>query len=363
MPDAARTRYLLDLLAQLPDPRKRRGRRHVLAGLLAVGIAAVIAGSKSFAAIGQWASDAGPDVLAALGADRGPADESTYRRAFALVSADILDRVLGTWLWTRAVRAGGRLVIAIDGKTVRGAKDKNGKAPHLVAALAHGTGAVLGQVAVDVKPDEIPAVRDLLKTFADLAGAVITMDAMHTQSDTAQLILSRHADYVMTVKGNMPTLYKQLKKLPWKDVPSVSSVTADHGRRACRTIKVTLAPAWIGFDGAAQVAQLRRTVLTKGKKTVEVVYLITSDRSASPETLAAWVRRHWHIENKLHWVRDVTYQEDKSLVRTGNAPRVMASLRSLAISILRLDGHSNIAAANRHHARDPQRTLKLLQAA
>jgi predicted transposase YbfD/YdcC len=363
MPDAARTRYLLDLLAQLPDPRKRRGRRHVLAGLLAVGIAAVIAGSKSFAAIGQWASDAGPDVLAALGADRGPADESTYRRAFALVSADILDRVLGTWLWTRAVRAGGRLVIAIDGKTVRGAKDKNGKAPHLVAALAHGIGAVLGQVAVDVKSNEIPAVRDLLKTFADLAGAVITIDAMHTQSDTAQLILSRHADYVMTVKGNMPTLYKQLKKLPWKDVPSVSSVTADHGRRACRTIKVTLAPAWIGFDGAAQVAQLRRTVLTKGKKTVEVVYLITSDRSASPETLAAWVRRHWHIENKLHWVRDVTYQEDKSLVRTGNAPRVMASLRSLAISILRLDGHSNIAAANRHHARDPQRTLKLLQAA
>jgi predicted transposase YbfD/YdcC len=363
MPDAARVRYLLDLLAQFPDPRKRRGRRHALAGLLAVGIAAVIAGSKSFAAIGQWASDAGPDVLAALGADRGPADESTYRRAFALVSGDVLDRLLGTWLWTRAVRAGGRLVIAIDGKTVRGAKDENGKAPHLVAALAHGIGAVLGQVAVDAKSNEIPAVRDLLTMFADLAGAIITMDAMHTQHDTAQAILSRGAGYVMTVKANMPTLYKQLKKLPWKDVPSVSSVTADHGRRARRTIKVTLAPAWIGFDGAAQVAQLRRTVLTKGKKTVEVVYLITSDRSASPETLAAWVRRHWHIENKLHWVRDVTYQEDGSLVRTGNAPRVMASLRNLAISILRLDGHSNIAAANRHHARDPQRTLKLLQAA
>jgi predicted transposase YbfD/YdcC len=363
MPDAARTRYLLDLLAQLPDPRKRRGRRHALAGLLAVGIAAVVAGSKSFAAIGQWASDAGPDVLEALGADRGPADESTYRRAFALVSADILDRVLGTWLHTRAVRAGGRLVIAIDGKTVRGAKDKNGKAPHLVAALAHGIGAVLGQVAVHAKSNEIPAVRDLLKTFADLAGAVITIDAMHTQHDTAQLILSRHADYVMTVKANMPTLHRQLKKLPWKDVPSVSPVTEDHGRRARRTIKVVLAPSWIGLEGAAQVAQLRRTVTKKGKKTVEVVYLITSDRGASPETLAAWARRHWHIENKLHWVRDVTYQEDKSLVRTGNAPRVMASLRSLAISILRLDGHTNIAAANRHHARDPQRTLKLLQTA
>ena len=119
--DAARIRYLLDLLAQVPDPRKRRGRRHPLAGLPAVGISAVIAGSRSFAAIGQWA-DAGPDVLAALGADRGPAEESTYRRAFALISANILDLVLGTWLHTRATQAGGRLVIAIDGKTVRGAK-------------------------------------------------------------------------------------------------------------------------------------------------------------------------------------------------------------------------------------------------
>ena len=155
----------------------------------------------------------------------------------------------------------------------------------------------------------------------------------------------------------MPTLYRQLKKLPWAAIPAASAVSTDHGRRARRTIKAVLAPAWIGFAGAAQVAQLRRTVTKNGKKTVEVVYLITSDRDADPATLAAWVRSHWEIENRLHWVRDVTYQEDKSLVRTGNAPRVMASLRSLAISLLRLDGHANIAAANRHHARDPQRTL------
>src|SRR6266700_3455470 len=159
---AARSQYLLDLLAQLPDPRKRRGRRHSLAGLLAVGIAAVTAGSRSFAAIGQWAADAGADVLAGLGAVRGPAEESTFRRAFALIREE--------------------------------------KAPHLVAALAHGIGAVLGQVAVDAKSDEIPAVRELLKAFTDLAGAVFTIDAMHTQHDTAQAILSRGAGYVMTVE-------------------------------------------------------------------------------------------------------------------------------------------------------------------
>ena len=328
-----------------------------------MGIAAVIAGSRSFAAIGQWAADAGADVLAGLGAARGPAEESTFRRAFAMISADRLDQVLGAWLWTRAVRAGSRLVIAIDGKTVRGAKNKDGKAPHLVAALAHGIGAVLGQVAVEEKSNEIPAVRELLKAFASLAAAVITIDARHPQSDTAQVILGRGADYVMTVKANMPTLYRQLKKLPWARIPAISAVSTDHGRRARRTIKAVLAPAWIGFDGAAQVAQLRRTVTSKGKKTVEVVYLITSDRDASPATLAAWVRGHREIENRLHWVRDVTYQEDKSLVRTGNAPRVMASLRSLAISLLRLDGQTSIAAASRHHARDPQRTLQLLQTA
>jgi DDE_Tnp_1-associated len=111
---AARSQYLLDLFAQVPDPRKRRGRRHQLAGLLAVGITAVIAGSRSFAAIGQWAADAGPEVLAGLGAVRGPAEESTFRRGFALVSGDVPDRVLGAWLPARAVRASGWLVLAID---------------------------------------------------------------------------------------------------------------------------------------------------------------------------------------------------------------------------------------------------------
>jgi predicted transposase YbfD/YdcC len=358
---AVRCQYLVDLLAQVPDPRQRRGRRHPLAGLLAVGVAAVIAGSRSFAAIGQWAADAGADALVALGAVGGAAEESTFRRVFAKVDPDVLDRAVGAWLWTRAARIGGRLVIAVDGKTVRGAKDEQGKAPHLVAALAHGIGAVLGQVAVSAKSNEIPAVRRLLKAFTDLAGTVWTMDAMHTQADTAQLIIGRGAQYVMTVKGNMPTLYQRLKHLPWAQIPSLSTVTKDHGRRARRTIKTTAVPSWISFAGAAQIAQLRRTVTRNGRKSVEIVYLITSS-DADPATLASWVRGHWHIENRLHWVRDVTYAEDKSLVRTGNAPRVMATLRSTAISLLRLDGETNIAAANRHHARHPEHTIALLTA-
>jgi predicted transposase YbfD/YdcC len=140
---------------------------------------------------------------------------------------------------------------------------------------------------VDAKSNEIPAVRDLLMTFADLAGAVITIDAMHTQSDTAQAILARHAGYVMTVKANMPTLYRQLKKLPWKVVLAVSSLSRDHGRRARRTIKVVLAPTWIRFDGAAQVAQLRRTVTKKGGKTVESC---TWSPATATQTRPPWPR-------------------------------------------------------------------------
>jgi DDE family transposase len=128
---AAARQYLLDLLAQLPDPRKRRGRRHWLAGLLAVGIVAVTAGSGSFAAIGQWAADAGAGVLAGLGAVRGPAGESTFRRALALISADVPGQVIGAWLHTRAAQAGGRLVIAVDGKARprRPERGKEGPAP------------------------------------------------------------------------------------------------------------------------------------------------------------------------------------------------------------------------------------------
>ena len=181
-------------------------------------------------------------MLAGLGAARGPAEESTFRRVFAMVSADVLDQVLGAWLHTRAMQVCGRMVIAVDGNAVRGARDKNGKAPHLVAALAHGIGAVLGQAAVDAKSNEIPAVRDLLKAFTSLAGAVITIDALHTQSDTAQVITSRGADHVMTVKANMPTLHRKLKKLPRAAVPASSAVSTGHGRRARRTIKVLLVP-------------------------------------------------------------------------------------------------------------------------
>ena len=151
-------------------------------------------------------------------------------------------------------------------------------------------------MAVDAKSNEIPAARTLLRHL-DLDNAVVTLDAMHTQTDTATTITSAGGDYVFTVKANMPTLHQKLKTLPWKDMPAYTTRTAERGRRITRTIKVADVPEWIDFPGAAQVAQLRRTVTDKGSKTVEVVYLITSANhtAAPPQRLAAWVQGHWSI--------------------------------------------------------------------
>ncbi len=221
---------------------------------------------------------------------------------------------------------------------------------------------MLGQLAVGAKTNEIPCVRELLTCF-NLAGAVISADAMHTQTDTAEMITAAGGDYVFTIKNNTPTLRAKLKALPWKQVPPTRNTQTGHGRRVTRTIKVLTVPDWIDFPGAAQVAQLRRTVTTRGKKpSVEVVYLVTSaDHVAAPPTvLASWVQGQWAIENRLHWVRDVTFAEDLSRVRTGNAPRVMATLRSTVIGILRLDGWTNIASGLRHHARRSERVIEPL---
>ncbi len=296
---------LVEVLKDIPDPRARRGIRHGLPGIVAVALAAVVAGARSFAAIGQWAGELTSAQLAELGLSRGVApDASTFRKVLARLDAPVLDQLAGAFMWTRTQVAGGRRVIAIDGKTVRGARTASTAAPHLVSALDHATGTVLGQLATAAKSNEIPAVRTLLAGL-DLAGVVVTVDAMHTQADTAAAITGAGGDYVLTVKANQPALHAACKKLPWSQVPGHSSVSTGHGRRVRRTIKVVTAPAWITFAGAAQVAQIRRTVTRAGKKTVEVVYVITSAdyRAAPPAVLAAWVQGHWGIENRAHWIR------------------------------------------------------------
>jgi predicted transposase YbfD/YdcC len=148
---------------------------------------------------------------------------------------------------TRVGHLAGRRVIAVDGKTMRGARTTAG-APHLVAALDQSAGAVLGQLAVASKSNEIPALRDLL-TSMNITDAVISADAMHCQRDTANHITGRGGHYILTIKANQPTLRAACKALPWQDVPAVTTTDTSHGRRVRRTIKAVEAPDWIDFPG------------------------------------------------------------------------------------------------------------------
>nr|WP_256329176.1 ISAs1 family transposase [Actinomyces ruminicola] len=361
---------LVGVFATVPDPRDRRGVRHRLDVVLALAAVGVLAGCRTLLAIWEHIADLDPGDLAELGIeeDRPLPSESTIRRSLQVLDADDLDARIASWVLTRAGNINGRRVISVDGKTMRGAKNStDGAAPHLISALDQGTGAVLAQQRVADKTSEVPALKDLLAPH-DLTGAVVTADALHTQRHTAGWIRDRGADYVLTVKGNQPGLKAKLKALPWADVPAVSGVDRSHGRRVRRTIKAVQAPKWVEFPGAAQVLQVRRTRTTKkngkSKRTTEVVYLICSIPmpDAQPEQVAAWIQGHWAIENRLHWVRDVTFDEDNHQLRTGNAPQAMATLRNLAISLIRLAYRNtqSIASTTRAIARKPTKAIKLL---
>jgi predicted transposase YbfD/YdcC len=360
---------LLGALAAVPDPRARRGVRHGFVAILAVGVCAVLAGARTFTAIAEWAHDLPVGMRVRLGLGRLAPSESTIRRNLQAADADAVDGAISAWLVARAATAIPAVapavrMIAIDGKSARGARGPKGRAVHLLAAFDQANGLVLGQGVVDGKTNEITAFAPLLDRI-DITGAIITADALHTQHRHADYLISRGAHYVLTVKRNQPSLHRQLRALPWAQTPAVD-VTRDkgHGRVESRTLKLAAVTAGIGFPHARLAIQLirRRRTLTNHKWHTETVYAITDLpwNQIRADQIAEAIRGHWGIENRLHWIRDVVFAEDHSQIRTRNAPAVMATLRNLAVSLHRLTGATNIAAAYRHVSRHPNRILPLL---
>jgi predicted transposase YbfD/YdcC len=364
---------LSDHLAVIPDPRKPRGVRHRLLSILLIAAAAVCAGARSFTAIGEWAADAPQQILARLAARRDPhldrylaPDEATLRRILQRVDAEAVDAAICAWVQERHARldppAHGRSRgISLDGKIVRGTCNPDGSGGvHLLAAFDRDTGTVLAQAQIPTKASEVVWFAPLLDRI-DLDGTVVTADALHTTAEHARYLTSRGAGYVFLVKGNRGYLHRNLTTLPWAHAQIHHTCDTGHGRHEHRTIRVLPTPdTGVKFPHTAQVFQLHRHIThTNGNTHTETVLGITNLTDTPPQ-LARHVRDHWGIENRLHWVRDVTYGEDASRIRTGTAPRVMAGLRNLAISALRLAGHTNIATGLRHTARDYTRPLTLL---
>jgi predicted transposase YbfD/YdcC len=374
-------RALVRALASVPDPRARRGVRYPFVAILTVAACATLAGARSFAAIGEWVADMPAEVRASVGLVGRIPGPVTIWRVLIGVDRAALEAAIGAWIRARLAdltAAGhhggarsGRVwrVLAVDGKTLRGTR--RGTDPvHLLGAVDHARGVVVAQVDVDAKTNEIPLFSTLLDQIEDLTDVVVTADAMHAQTGHADYLHSRGAHLLVTVKGNQPTLRAQLKALPWTDVPVGHTATGRaHGRVEKRTLKAVTVPAGLGFPHAAQAIQVVRktrpiTRSTSGRsrwhtETVYAICTLPAER-AQPADLARWIRGHWSIENRLHWVRDVTFGEDHHQARTGSGPQVMAALRNLAISLLRFTGWANIAHALRHHARHPDQAIALV---
>ena len=350
---------VLAALCGLKDPRKKRGVRHRFAHLLVIMVCSVLAGATSLVEMAEWAADTAREQLAALGI--GAPHATTLARVLQRLNADDLDQLAGAWAQGMTEVA----AIAIDGKEVRGAKNGGGTRVHLLAGVDHTTGAVLVQQNVSEKHNEITYFKPLLEGIKDLEGVVVSADALHTQREHAEYLQSRNAHYALTVKANQPKLHDQLRSLPWARVRAGNKTRETaNGREIERIIKCVSLADEIKFPHAAQAAQITRKsrLLGTRKWSTETVHIVTSLTPAlgKPELIGSLIRGHWGIENGLHWRRDVTWREDGSQVRRGNAPRVMASLRNIAITILRLEGEKNLAKATRGARNYPDRALKLV---
>ncbi|MEV5777788.1 ISAs1 family transposase [Streptomyces antimycoticus] len=359
---------LAEVLDQVPDPRRVRGRRYRIGSLLALCLVAVLSGTRSVTAIARFAADSDCHLRTRLGLTCATPNTTTLGRLLARLDGDALDDAVGTWIAryaTDPVDEPGDTVVglAVDGKAVRGSRTDDDKAVYLLAAALHTSQTVIAQRQIAAKSNEIPAFAPLLDRI-DLRGMVVTADAMHTQRAHAEHVIAAQGHYLLVVKGNQKKLRKQLGKLPWREIPlQARTIATGHGRREIRRLKVCTVQSGLVFPHAVQAIEIKRRRVNRrtGKVQTKAVYAVTSlpPTQANPAQLAELIKNHWPVE-ALHHVREVTYSEDALRVRTGTAPRAMATMRNLAIGLMRQAGWTNIAAATDHYRSRPEHATALL---
>ena len=371
-------------LEALPDPRSPQGRIYPLACLIAVAVCAcTAAGNDRLTAVGQWARRASQADLARLRAPWDPMagryrapDEKTIRVVLDKLDPRALTRALLGPRPRRRRRSGGRpspgvrdyrarcsaqeakalargglRAVAVDGKTSRGARRADGTRVHLLGAAEHG-GRLLDHLEVDVRHNETSHFTALLRPL-DLAGAVVTFDALHTvRANLDWLTREKKGHYIAVIKRNQPLVYDRVKALPWRQVPAGSTTRdAGHGRFETRTLK-TAHVSGLGLPGARQAIKITRwrQDTATGKISRETVYAITSLTSACATAagLARLVREHWTIEAHHH-IRDVSFDEDAATSRTGNGPANLATIRAAIIAAIKDAGYLHVPEGRRDH--------------
>lgn len=337
----------------IKDPRLERTKLHQLIDIITITICAVISGAESWDDIEDFGHCKYDWLKSFLKLSNGIPSHDTFNRVFARINPQELEKCFSDWVKSISNLLPGEQ-IAIDGKSLRHSYDNNSeqKAIVIVSALAKESGLVLAQRKVSKKSNEITAIPELLKVL-ELSGAIVTIDAMGCQTKIVSQIANQKADYLITLKKNQSGLYKrvdELFKLALSDnkneqfSSNYSVCESSHGRTEQRHYHVLndirelvdSSKKWSNFNSAIRVEYSRQ--LKNGKTKRESRYFITS-LSQDAEHLAKYIRGHWSVENQLHWVLDVDFNEDNSRIRKDNAPENLAVIRHIAFNILKQDKH------------------------
>lgn len=342
-----KTPEILTIFRALSDPRQTIKVAHLLSDMLVIALCGAICGVDNWAHLERFARAKEDWFRRFLNLKNGIPSHDTFGRTFSLLQTEEFYQYLQQWVESLAISLQGQGV-HIDGKTLRHSFDSaSGKtALQLVSAWVSGENLCLGQIAVDEHSNEITAVPKLLEML-ELSGAVVTLDAMHCQKETARKIRDKGADYILTVKGNQAELKSAIATLFEKHVEEGGQKsrvrthrTTDkrrHGREELRVYTVAPAPAELrqqGWVDVRTVGMVYRSRRVNGKESDEVVYFISS-LPPKVRMLSKHVRDHWKIENQLHWSLDVTFAEDASRVRKGNGQEIASAFRRMALSLLK----------------------------
>lgn len=339
---------LADVFVSITDPRQTRKTRHDLVEVLVVAVNGVLAGADTFVEIEAWANEKLTWFRRYLKLEHGIPSHDTFGRLFGLIDPTEFESAFQRWVRSILPALAAQDVVAVDGKTSRRSGKVDATALHLVSAFAAGAGLVMGQTATAKKSNEKTAIPTLLNTLA-LEGCIVTIDAMGTQTNIAQAIRDKKADYVLAVKDNHPTLadsmrdfFTQFQSAPAEQTPHSfhEQIEKDHGRiehRRCYVfdqLDCLYKPTQWPDLHAFVVMDSER--LVKGKTTREQRYYLTS-LAADAQRLAHAIRAHWSVENRLHWCMDVVFGDDQMRARTGHAAHNLAVLKHITLNLIRLD--------------------------
>jgi len=345
---------LRSILEQIDDPRRDLTRLHNLNDILLIGIIAVICSADTWDEIEQYALEKEDFLRSFLELPNGIPSHDTFNRVFSAIDSNQFEACFIEWVKT-FTNLINKEVVAIDGKTIRGAKSHGKKSSiHMVSAWASANNVVLGQVKVSEKSNEITAIPKLLEVLL-LKGCIITIDAMGCQTEIASKIIAKDADYILAVKENQKHLYEDIE-LEFKLIhpeQENSSLDFGHGRietRKCSIItnlnEIEGAKNWKGLKTIIKI-ESSREFKNSNKANEEATRYYISSLEASAEDFQKSIRSHWSIENKLHWTLDVAFSEDASRKRQGNATQNFSILKKIALNLLKKDTTTKVGLKSR----------------